>query len=570
MNNNNSLFVQEYLSSLKEDSELDHLFPLLLRSMGYKIVRTPKEAKGQNQYGKDVIAIGPDETGIVYKWYFELKGYVDKDITEENFHKKDGILESLREAKFVDYEDLSIPKLQELPTKIVLVHNGIVKPNFLLTFNGFIKKELGDCNFERWDIYKLSELFSTYLFGEYLLTDLQSNLLLKKTFAFWDIEDYDFKHFKELIALQFTNNTKNSGRSLKKLFAAIGLLNTLIFHYSKENGNLNPAKECSKYLVITTWHWILKSNLAKRKAVIHEFKKILKGHYDIMNEYFKKTFEVAKIPNGLYADNGGFFEKIGYPIRCFEYLSDIVYYCRLRICLFPGKGDINLINKQKDYLIELVENNNGFYRPILDNNSIPIIQLFIFFADKKSLRKKDVEFIHSYIFQIVQNLKIEKIRHHILPELHNNTELVIEAVALGERPEGYCDSSSILIAILLELSVVFNAEELFKEILSIVDEKLSLQIASIDFTEYNVEELLFEKNLHEEYYVDCIERVQDGLKLLKNEGNFEEFKNIVKEKIEEPPAFFTDSVGLSCIRYLAHSYYKNEILPYEWRQLIKK
>lgn len=110
--NNNSIFVQEYLSSLKEDSELDYLFPLLLKSMGFKIIRTPKESKGQSQYGKDVIAIGKDDNGKIFKWYFELKGYEDRDITESNFHKNDGILESLREAKYVDYNDFSLPVLQ--------------------------------------------------------------------------------------------------------------------------------------------------------------------------------------------------------------------------------------------------------------------------------------------------------------------------------------------------------------------------------------------------------------------------------------------------------------------------
>jgi hypothetical protein len=97
---------------------------------------------------------------------------------------------------------------------------------------------------------------------------------------------------------------------------------------------------------------------------------------------------------------------------------------------------------------------------------------------------------------------------------------------------------------------------------------LSLQIVSIDATNHNVEQMLFEKHLHQEYYVDCIERVQDGLKLLKNEANFIEFKKSILEKKESTKSYATDNLGLSCIRYLAHSYYKNEILPDEWRELI--
>ena len=156
-----------------------------------------------------------------------------------------------------------------------------------------------------------------------------------------------------------------------------------------------------------------------------------------------------------------------------------------------------------------------------------------------------------------------------MPELHNNISHTIDFFATGHKPDEYCDSSSILIAILLEICVIFNSEKLFKEILSFVDEKLSLQIVSIDFNSYNVEQLLFEKNLHNEYFVECIDRVKDSSALLKDEQNFSEFKTSVLNKKEILYKYITDVLGLSCIRYLAHSYFKNEILPEEWRTLIK-
>ena len=66
------IIIQEYLSSLKEDNELDFLFPLLLDNMGFKVISTPKNSKGQSQYGKDIVAIGIDENGKKWKWYFEV------------------------------------------------------------------------------------------------------------------------------------------------------------------------------------------------------------------------------------------------------------------------------------------------------------------------------------------------------------------------------------------------------------------------------------------------------------------------------------------------------------------
>lgn len=566
----NNIIVREYLSTLKEDSELDYLFPILLSLMGFRIIQTAKESKGQSQYGKDIIAVGNDENGIKHKWYFELKGYSDKDITQSNYSKSDGIRESIIEAKDTIFKDSTINGFNELPTKIVVVHNGILKTNIRDTFEGFISKEFKEGQFERWDIYYLTDIFSKYLFNEYLLSDKASNRLLKKTLAFLDSPDNEYLEFKELVNIQFNKVEDIKSRAFKKLFATLNLLNSIIFHYSKENNYLVPAKECSKFLVLKTWHWILKTGLQNKKPVVKEFKKLLKGEFEIFNRYFLKTFPIAKIENGLFSEYGALFERIGYPLRCFEYLDDVIYYCRLRNTVFESKIKDGIKNKQKDLIIELIENNSGFKRPFLDNHSIPIIQLLLFFVeDNSSLRQKDVNFLYKYFQSIVTNLKIEKFKNNRLPELHNNINLTIEFYATGERPEEYCDSSSILLAILLEITTIFDSEELFNEILSITDENLSLQIVSIDFNRHNVEQLLFEKHLHNEYFVECIERVQDGRKLLKNEADFIEFKKSVIEKKEQPIVFQTDILGLSCIRYLAHSYFKNEILPEEWRVLIK-
>ena len=49
--------IKEYVASLKEDGELDYIFPLLLERMGYRVLSTPKQSKGQSQYGRDVVAV---------------------------------------------------------------------------------------------------------------------------------------------------------------------------------------------------------------------------------------------------------------------------------------------------------------------------------------------------------------------------------------------------------------------------------------------------------------------------------------------------------------------------------
>lgn len=566
----NNIIVREYLSSLKEDTELDYLFPILLNIMGFRIIQTAKESKGQSQYGKDIIAIGNDENGKKHKWYFELKGYADRDITQANYSKSDGIRESIIEAKDTIFKDSTIPGFNELPVKIVLVHNGILKTNIRDTFEGFISREFKDGEFERWDIYYLTDIFSKHFFNEYLLSDKESNRLLKKTLAFLDSPDNEYTEFNELVSIQLAKVDDIKSRAFKKLFATLNLLNSLVFHYSQENEYLIPAKECSKFLILKTWHWILEKNLQHKKAVVDEFKKLLRIQHEIFKKYFQKTFPAANIENGLFSEYGGFYEKVGYPLRCFNYLDDIIYYCRLRNTVHESKEIARLKNKQKDLIIELVNNNSGFKRPILDNNSIPVVQLFLFFGDKRCLRQKDVNFLFAFINEIVENIRIEKLRHNRLPELHSNINHTIEFFATEVRPDEYCDSSSVLIASLLEICAIFNSEELFKFILSFIDDKLSLQIPSINFDTFQVEKLFFEKNLHNEYFVETIDRAEDEFKLLKDQANLEKFKESILRKKAAPQMYQTDALGLSCIRYLAHSYFKNEILPEEWRELISE
>lgn len=562
--NSNNILIREYLESLKEDSELDYLFPIMLNTMGFRIIQTAKESKGQSQYGKDIIAVGKDVNGINHRWYFELKGFKDKDITDKNYSTPDGIRDSIIEARDAAFKDSAIPGFNELPIKIVLIHNGTIKTNIRPTFEGFISREFPNGGFERWDIYFLTDLFAKYLFSEYLLSDNESTRLFKKTLAFLDMPEYEYGEFEQLVRLQFEKIGSVKGRALSKLFATLNILQSIIFHYSKENNNLIAAKECSKFLLLYTWAWILKNKFESKKAITREFEKLVRIQYKIFHDYFQKTLPVAIIENGLYAENGGFFEKVGYPLRCFEYLDDLIYFFRLRE-RFPldnanPKRLHNLKNKQKDILIELISNNSGCLRPIIDRNSIPIMQVFLFFSEQQYLRQEDANFISSYIFQAIHNVLVAKLKHGLLPELYNNLNLVVEAVATGRKPDDYQDGSSVLLATLWELLVIFDSEEMYQERLHL-PKGLSLQIASINFEEYDAEQLLFEKHLHGEYFVDCLEELPE---------EFEDFKKSVIDKIQPKHIYRTDLAGFAFLRYLAHSYYKNELLPEEWRSIINK
>jgi len=66
--------IKQYVASLKEDAELDYIFPLLLERMDYRVLSTPKQSKGQSQYGRDIAAVKEVE-GVNTLFLFELKGF---------------------------------------------------------------------------------------------------------------------------------------------------------------------------------------------------------------------------------------------------------------------------------------------------------------------------------------------------------------------------------------------------------------------------------------------------------------------------------------------------------------
>jgi hypothetical protein len=563
----NTIIVREYLESLKEDTELDYLFPILLTLMGYKVIATAKEAKGQKQYGKDIVAVGKDETGAEYRWYFELKGHKDKDITYDNFFGRDGIDESLREAKYVAFHDSSIPNFNHLPIKIVLVHNGTIKQNIRPTFEGLISSMFKPGEFERWDIFKLTDLFSNFLFSEYLLTDEESIRLFKRVLVLLDAPDNDYSDFKQLLEIQFNKIDKVQGRALRKLLATLNLLSILIVHYSRENNNLYPARECITYLILRTWSWILRNNLENKKAIISEYKNLLRIHYDLLASYFKKTFTVASNENGLFAENGGPFEAIGYPLRSLDYLNYLVYFFQVRqhypkFPMTPNKKKAMRLRKhQKKALLEIVSNNDGCCRPVVDNHLIPILNVVFFFLQHDDLTKEELLFIGQYLNSILDNLMVIKVTRDRFPELHSNVQLLAEFIANDERPDEYEDRSSLLITVLMELLAVINAESIYSSFKDGFKEKVNLQVAYPVPSTEEMEMLLFEKHMHDEYYVDTNINLPDTLK---------EFQDTIRTKEIPSRNYRTDKAGLPFLRTLAHIYYHNEFFPEEWRRLIPK
>ena len=547
----NKRVIREYLESLKEDDELDYIFPILLESMGFQIVSTPKNSKGQSQYGKDVVAIGKDEKGRKCKWYFELKGNAAKDITDHTFNCQDGVRESILAARDVEFPDSSIPGFNSLPEIIVFVHNGILKENTKQQFEGLIKREFPNNNFERWGIDKLTDLFSQHLFDECLYRDEESYHLVKRILVMYDAPGWDVSEFEKLVDIQlsYCPINRSQPRLLCKCFSSINLMLAILLKEGQRINNFLPAKRASDIAVLKVWAWILKNNKTSNQKILSLFGKLVYLHLHIYAEYLDKLIPLATQYKGLYMVNGLQSENVLYPLRCFDFISDIVYYHLAYREYLPYEKRQKFDQSGIELVLRIINCNSGFNIPLLDTHSIPILLVIKYLMTIQQPTEELYTTIGEWIIRMVVNVLIRKQDSNMFPELYGSRRELAKSVFV--KSPNYRDESSLLLTILAELLYWINADELYKKLYDLViKEDTNLQVSyPIDLPDLEI--LLFSKRLYNEMAGET------SISLPK------ELKDLPKylKKDYTPIKLKTDGTPYHFLKYLAHIHYQTDWFP---------
>lgn len=570
------LIVKSYLESLTEEKELNRIFPMLLTSLGFEILTKPTENKGLPEYGKDIVAVGKDEDKIKKRFYFELKGGDDRDITSTVLTKPDGIIESLRESKYANFET-TYKNFDSLPQKIVLVHNGELKANARKTFTDFISKEFpvgGTIDFDSWDIERLSTEFSNHLFGAYLLTDQNTTKLFNKVLINLNASNHISKDFVHLLDVLFQKNEWNGWNKKKRewilLFQTLKLISFIIYTEAKEYNNLDIAKRYLTHLVVKYWHWILKNKLENDKKTIGLFNETLNFYQSVLLEYFQRTIPIARIENGLSSEKSGRYEEIGYTKRTFEYLEYLTFL--LSIDLANPKSNKKNISS---ILTSIINANSVAVRPLVDINSIPIINilnLYIFLDEKQNA----INYLKSLISCIIN----AKEKYDRIPDANNSYENVIRFTITKQKPVYYSDSTSPLLAILFEYIVLLDLEDSYNTLREFtIKHKIDLGV----FTPHhgttstskhlieNINDDLEEQLFSNPNFNDGYQRNISLFKNLHKDLSFDDFKIEFQDRINEfQYEYRTDKAGYSFLRNLAHIYFHTPYFPDRWRTLNNK
>ena len=542
--------IKQYVASLKEDAELDYIFPLLLERMGYRVLSTPKQSKGKPQFGRDVVAT-MNVDGVNTLFFFELKGFGARDITSQTLTAEDGIIDSLKTSKYTEYRDSSIPGLEEFSRRWVFVHNGGIDSNVMPTWNDFVQKVFPDGDLERWDLEKLTALFSKYLFDETLLADEKSYHLFKKVLVLLDGEGNNFKDIVSLIDLQIqkiAGKKKEGRRAIINLFATLRLIASMVYFYSKDCNNLLPAKFCIDTILVKTWAWILKGKKEKKAAIIKHFYSLVLLQVQIYEEYVNKILSVARLNKSMYGFESSDTEYIFYPLRCFDFLEDLTYFFFLTESI--SRPTQKEIRNRLDTLKLVIEKNTACSMPLLDTHSIPIQLVFLYIYDRSKGNKEDVHFLGKYLMDMVINLTKRYQEKKMWPEMTGNRLAL--ARSLYAKDDDYCCESSLLLTVISELIAYLNMPQLYTPFKKTVEESgVNLQIAFPITDEFDIEQLLFEHRLYDEM------AVQTDIKLPETINGFHENYSKKYSSI----AYRTDTAGFEFMRVLAHKYYETDLFP---------
>jgi|GEM_PF-307273 len=579
-----NIIVREYLESLTESDELDYILPMLLEVMGHKIISNPRITKGLPQYGKDVVSIGVDKDGIRKRFYCEVKGGADKDVTTTTFSKTDGIRESIIEARDRGFNDASNPDFENLPIKIVLAHNGIIKANVKETFDGFIQREFPAAEkpvkkkwwkrnknkngvgyeFERWDIYELTELFTQHLFNEYLLTDAEATNLFKKVLVLLNTPRNNYADYFNLVNHVFEKAglAANMGERKRLLFfETMRMISFIVYHYSKDAQNLNAAIKCIPYSVLRLWNWILENNLEGDAKVRAHFDKNVGILFQALKEYFERTLPVAKMKDGIWAPNGGRYEQVGYPVRAMDYIGNLILYFKFQ--QNREENNQELLDNQINDLTSILNSNDGTIRPIFDNHSIPVCLVLNFLIENGR-----IEDAKEYLRNVQGAIQVAQQTHQRLPDGKNRIESVIRYIVRRQKSAYYEDATSHLFGILLEYMAVLDMKDEYDAFKKFIT-AMKIDIAVFEpYDNAQLQQYQPDNNFEHEQNLLSHTLYQEGYQAeitLNEEFSDFQAKTFAKPVFAYP--YKTQQSGYDYLLLLAHVYFKTPLFPSAWRNI---
>lgn len=404
--------LSEYLSSLKEDRELDSFLVELLRSM--KQIPLTKIQRGR-QYGVDIPSVGTDEDGKRKLFLFVIK---QGNISRKNWDS--GNINDIRPSIFeildVYISTRIFKPYDRLPVKIIVCCNGDMEQSIVENWTQFVNKHTTDkLEFDFWGLHKLVDYAEKYQMQEDILSpDLSLNF--RRALSFMDVPDYNLAHLYKFLhdLLPTTEPRALTDKEIMKRLRLANLCLSIIHAFCKKSNNLKPAFIAAERIVLIVYNWLVRNNIVENKGVLLMVYTILQNWRSQNFEYIEKTAEYLTIPDGLSISITNHNE---YCLITYEQIGIISMMGLLELweCLIAlNQNDSGAEQRAQqaftnaegiaNLVIRLIENNPASLNPRYDDHCIEINMTLVLLYET-GLFGPAIGWLRSLIDRMILNVK---------------------------------------------------------------------------------------------------------------------------------------------------------------------
>lgn len=532
------LILEDYLASLKEKDELDILLSDLLKLDGYTVKNLPKT--GERQYGVDLLA----EKGEEIYLYVIKQG----DLTRQTWDgDKNSVRQSFSEIFDVYLNTMLDSSYQNRQKNIVFVTNGIIQDAVRPNWEGYKKSN----STENIDIFSilLPDLVNLVLqegFNETLFSKNKRSEL-RKCLYYLDESDYKLDFFESIVSKYFKELEDVTIKKKKnKIFSSLQMVLSLVTHTANEKNRYRISIQFTEYVLISMWSYIQKNRRFEKTHEILWLNKFIKMYIDSNEKFMDNLSRFSTIRNGLPSYN-----PVEYRILCFEILGYLSVYAAF---LSTENSSKNFDSKYSvedtiNLIVNLMNNNYGFYYPVYDNDGIEVSLLFYIMLLERNIA--DVEMlVKNYIGHIFSNIRNGK-----YPTLERQYSLAME-IEFQEIDYAKRYSASFLWGILFEWALLTEQDDLANQILAF-DFLNEVTIQNWNCSSEEETNLYIKNEIHMQGYTDILNELEpkETKEMILDTSKIANFKHFSFIEYSFP------TIGLMISRK-----YRIPVIPSYWRR----
>lgn len=549
------LIIKEYLTLLKESTELDKLLPDLLLSMSIPPISHPQ--KGVRQAGVDVAAVGEHpETKIKTLFLFLIKqgdmGRNDWNVGQQ------AVRPSLDEIIDV-YIPNNIPaNLKNLPIKIIVCTGGILKQDCQQDWSGYTSKEerKGTIEYEFWGGDELATYIEKYLLNAHLLPELLQSKF-RRTLVLLDDPDYDCADFYNLLD-DLLSPIQNNKKLILKNFRTINLCLHIIFYWSKNNNNLRPVIYCAERAILNAWDKIKKYNLKKNPKITASYQAMLETLLSVYCSYIEKIQKSCQTSNGLSGYSHDYILECLTIHENLGFLGIAGHLLLSTAIIEQSETHIKHTHAIVIILKDFISNHKSTRSPCYDSHIIEIstaIHLLAIFKQK--------DFIKEWINNIIDSVSFTYFQmNKYFPIQTENFDLLIDLnISQNIKKEKLFETSSLL-AILAQWCAVLEFDDIYEAIQKFVEKNFPNCTLQIWYPDHDTEMFLYNSNAGKKSG-----NAEAPIKLPKTAKEMLERINQVQDRVEPMDRMSFYPYGLTFLPLISSRHFRTPILPTYWQKM---